>query len=94
MKKVSLYPADVYQVIDKSLLSSSDKLVLNMLYMPIIGNIAVMLYFFLQTETKNTFISCELTHKHLMTSMGITLDNLKEARLKLEGIGLLKTYYH
>ena len=55
MKKVSLYPADVYQVIDKSLLSSSDKLVLNMLYMPIIGNIAVMLYFFLQTETKNTF---------------------------------------
>ena len=94
MKKVSLYPADVYQVIDKSLLSSSDKLVLNMLYMPIIGNIAVMLYFFLQTETKNTFISCELTHKHLMTSMGITLDNLKEARLKLEGIGLLRTYYH
>ena len=43
MKKVSLYPADLYQVIDKSLLSSSDKLVLNMLYMPIIGNIAVML---------------------------------------------------
>jgi replication initiation and membrane attachment protein len=26
--------------------------------------------------------------------MGTTLDNLKEARLKLEGIGLLKTYYH
>ena len=26
--------------------------------------------------------------------MGVTLDNLKEARLKLEGIGLLKTYYH
>ena len=44
MKKVSLYPADIYQVVDKSLLSEFDKLILNMLYMPIIGNIAVSLY--------------------------------------------------
>ena len=43
MKKVSLYPADVYQVIDKSLLSETDKLILNMLYMPIIGSIAIAL---------------------------------------------------
>ena len=94
MKKVSLYPADVYQVIDKSLLSETDKLILNMLYMPIIGSIAVALYLKMQSETRNTFISPELTHHHLMTSMGTTLDNIKEARLKLEGIGLLKTYYH
>ncbi len=94
MKKVSLYPADVYQVIDKSLLSETDKLILNMLYMPIIGSIAVALYLKLQSETRNTFISPELTHHHLMTSMGTTLDNIKEARLKLEGIGLLKTYFH
>ena len=94
MKKVSLYPADVYQVIDKSLLSETDKLILNMLYMPIIGSIAIALYLKMQNETRNTFISPELTHHHLMTSMGTTLDNIKEARLKLEGIGLLKTYYH
>ena len=94
MKKVDLYPADIYQVIDKSLLSEMDKLVLNTLYMPIIGNIAVVLYLKLQSETRNTFISSELTHHHLMTSMGITLDNIKEARLRLEGIGLMKTYYH
>lgn len=94
MKKVDLYPADIYQVIDKSLLSEMDKLVLNTLYMPIIGNIAVVLYLKLQSETRNTFISTELTHHHLMTSMGITLDNIKEARLRLEGIGLMKTYYH
>lgn len=94
MKKVSLYPADVYQVIDKSLLSETDKLILNMLYMPIIGSIAIALYLKMQSETRNTFISPELTHHHLMTSMGTTLDNIKEARLKLEGIGLLKTYYH
>ena len=94
MAKVSLYPADIYQVIDKSLLSESDKLVLNMLYMPIIGNAAVVLYLKLQTEAKNSIISPELSHRHLMTSMGLTLDNIKEARLKLEGIGLMKTYYH
>ncbi len=94
MKKVSLYPADIYVVVDKSLLSEMDKLVLNMLYMPIIGNMAVSLYLKLQTEAGNTLISPELTHHHLMTSMGLTLDNIKEARLKLEGIGLLKSYYH
>ena len=94
MKKVSLYPADIYQVVDKSLLSEFDKLILNMLYMPIIGNIAVSLYLKLQSETRNTFISQELTHHHLMTCMGITLDNIKEARLRLEGIGLMKTYFH
>ena len=94
MKKVSLYPADIYVVVDKSLLSEMDKPVLNMLYMPIIGNMAVSLYLKLQTEAGNTLISPELTHHHLMTSMGLTLDNIKEARLKLEGIGLLKSYYH
>ncbi|NLC48278.1 MAG: hypothetical protein GX758_02845, partial [Tenericutes bacterium] len=93
MKSISLYPADIYQVIDKSLLSEQDKLILNMLYMPIIGNIAVMLYLKLQSEAKISYISNELTHHHLMTGMNLTLDNIKESRLKLEGIGLLKTFY-
>ena len=94
MKKISLYPADIYQVVDRSLISEMDKLILNMLYMPIIGNTAVSLYLKLQSETRNTIISPELTHHHLMTNMSITLDNIKEARLKLEGIGLMKTYFH
>ncbi len=94
MKNIALYPADIYQVIDKSLLEERDKFILNMLYMPIIGTTAVSLYLKLQSETNNTYISSELTHHHLMTSMSMSLDNLKEARLKLEGIGLLKTYYH
>ena len=94
MKNIALYPADIYQVIDKSLLSEHDRLVLNMLYMPIIGSTAVSLYLKLQSEARNTYVSKELTHHHLMTSMGTTLDNIKECRLRLEGIGLLKTYYH
>ena len=94
MKKIALYPADIYQVIDKSLLSEQDRFVLNMLYMPIIGYTAVVLYLKFQAEAKNTYFSSELTHYHLMTSMSLSLDNIKEARLRLEGIGLLKTYYN
>lgn len=94
MKNIALFPADIYQVIDKSMLSDSDMLVLNMLYMPIIGNSAVSLYMKLHTEAKDTLVSQELSHHHLMTSMSLSLDNIKESRLRLEGIGLLKTYYH
>ena len=94
MKKVALYPSDIYQVCDKSLLSEHDKLVFNMLYMPIIGNVAVSLYLKLQSEVNSgAYLSGEFTHHHLMISMSLTLDNIKEARIKLEGIGLLKTYY-
>lgn len=93
MKKVSLYPADKYQVIDKSLLNEQDRSILNNLYMPIIGYSSIVLYLKLQSEAKNTYLSGELTHHHLMTSMSLTLDNIKESRLRLEGIGLLKTYY-
>ena len=94
MRKSSLFPADIYQVINMSLLSEIDKLVLNMLYMPLIGNIAISLYLKLDSESYFNMINKEYTHHHLMTSMGLTLDNIKEARLKLEAIGLLKTYYH
>lgn len=91
---VTLLPADIYQVVDRSLLNESDKLVLSMLYMPIIGNVSVSLYLSLYNELKaNSYISVELTHHHLTTNLGINLKELKEARTKLEGIGLLKTYY-
>ena len=94
MDMVTLLPADIYQVVNKSLLNENDKLVLSMLYMPIIGNTAVTLYNILYNELKaNNFISNELTHHHLMTNLGDSLENIKIARIKLEGIGLMKTYY-
>ena len=34
----------------------------------------------------------DYTHHHLMTLMQLKLDSILDARLKLEGIGLLKTY--
>ena len=93
MNSVTLLPADIYQVVNKSLLNESDKLVLNMLYMPIIGNTSITLYNTLYNELNaNNYVSAELTHHHLMTNLGDTLDNIKEARIKLEGVGLVKTY--
>ena len=90
MNSVTLLPADIYQVVNKSLLNESDKLVLNMLYMPIIGNTSITLYNTLYNELKaNNYVSTELTHHHLMTNLGDTLDNIKEARIKLEGVGLV-----
>lgn len=93
MKDVTLLPLDIYQVVNKSLLSENDKLILTMLYMPIIGNTATILYNTLYNELKSGgFISKELNHKHLMSFTNCTLDNIKKARIALEGIGLMKTY--
>lgn len=94
MKVKSLLPADSYVVINKSLLNENDKLVLTMLYMPILGNVATTLYLTLYNELKaSNFMTDELSHYHLMTAMNIGLKDIKEARIKLEGVGLLKTYY-
>lgn len=88
-----MLPLDIYQVVNKSLLTENDKLILTMLYMPIIGNTATILYNTLYNELKrDSFISNELNHKHLMSLTNCTLDNIKKARITLEGIGLMKTY--
>ncbi len=94
MNDVTLLPIDMYQVVNKCLLNENDKLVLSMLYMPIIGNTAIALYNTLYNELKaNNYVSSEISHHHLITILGETLENIKTARIKLEGIGLLKTYY-
>ena len=93
MKKITLFPADTYEVINKSFMSENDKLVLSMLYMPIIGNLSVSLYLMLYNELSlSGYISNELSHHHLMTNLSVNLEAIKEARIKLEGIGLMKTY--
>lgn len=93
MKDTKLSPLDIYQVINKSVLDEMDKLVLTMLYMPIIGNNSVTLYLTLYSELSlNSYISRELTHHHLISITGLGPKEITEARIKLEGIGLMKTY--
>ncbi|MFD2046287.1 replication initiation and membrane attachment family protein [Ornithinibacillus salinisoli] len=62
------------------------------LYQPLIGVKAVMLY---QTLLHEMDLQQEVphqTHHTLMNYLNIPLDEIYEARIKLEGIGLLKTY--
>ncbi len=93
MDKYNLMPADTYVVFNRSIIHNGDRKILNMLYQPIIGVNAVMLYFTLWADLDKTeLISNEFTHHHLMSNMQMTTAEIVNARQKLEGIGLLKTY--
>lgn len=94
MKSVSILPADSYLVVNKSFLNENDRKLLTTLYQPIIGTVAICLYFTLWSDlNKTNIISNEFTHHHLMNSMGLKLDEIIIARKKLEALGLLKTFF-
>ncbi len=94
MDLISLLPADTYTVINKSIITEDDKQNIISLYQPLIGPIAVSLYFTLLHDIKLlNFISNDHTHYHLMVTMSSSIETIKKAREALEGIGLLKTYY-
>ena len=94
MKLITLLPADTYTVINRSIITEDDKNNLISLYEPIIGPIAVSLYFTLLRDVRITgIISDDLTHHHLMTIMKSSIEIIRIARESLEGVGLLKTYY-
>ena len=94
MKELNLSPADTYIVINKTIIENEDRTVLTMLYQPIIGPLPVMLYFSLWADLdKSELMSTEHTHHHLATKMQLSLNEIEDARKKLEAIGLLKTFY-
>lgn len=93
MDKVSLLPADIYTVVNKTILNLEDRDNLVMLYEPIMGPLAISLYLTLWRDLKNnSFKSEEYNHHHLMSIMKLDLKSIKEARCALESLGLLKTY--
>ncbi len=89
----SILPADTYVVANKSIITDQDKLILNMLYLPIIGSLPIMLYNTLLNDLdKEGLLSEELNHAHLLSNLHISNKELEDSRNLLEGIGLLKTY--
>ena len=93
MKELNLSPADTYIVVNKSVIVNEDRTILTMLYQPIIGAFACNLFFTLWMELdKNEFMSMEENHHHLISSTGLSLNELVIAKEKLEAIGLLKSY--
>lgn len=90
----TILPADTYVVINKTILSDKDRNLLIMLYQPLIGSAAISLYFTLWSYLdKLEIMSNEWTHHHLMSSLKLKLEEIIIAGEKLEGMGLIKTYY-
>lgn len=90
---LTILPADTYVVVNKTILSDSDRKILTMLYQPIVGQLPISLYLTLWSDLdKLEIMSTEFSHHHLMTSMKLNLNDIVDARKKLEAIGLMKTY--
>ncbi|MCI9585856.1 MAG: hypothetical protein HFH45_04400 [Bacilli bacterium] len=93
MEKASLLPADTYIVKNCTVLDNENRNILFKLYQPIIGSVAINLYLSLWSDLDTTqIISVEHTHHNLMTNTRLKLEDILEAREKLEATGLLKTY--
>lgn len=93
MKSI-LLPADTFIVVNKTILTEFDRRILINLYQPIIGANSISLYLSLWAFLdKNELFSIELNHHQLMTMTQFSLDDIIASREKLEGIGLIKTYY-
>lgn len=93
MKQITLLPADVYFVINKTIISEFDKKVIIDLYQPIIGPLAVSLYFSFISDLDNLELNSKIySHHHLMVNLKNGLDVIKQARESLESVGLIKTF--
>ncbi len=85
-------PADIFIVVNKTVLQDDRKILIS-LYEPLIGALAINLYNTLWTYLDHLeLMSTEYTHNTLLNTMMISLNEMLDARLKLEAIGLLKTY--
>ena len=90
----SILPADTYKVFNRAFIENKEKDILVSLYQPIIGVLAVNLYLTLTNDLSADNIESDyLPHQHLMGLMGVNLQQIVEARKKLEAVGLLKTFY-
>ncbi|SFH71114.1 replication initiation and membrane attachment family protein [Pisciglobus halotolerans] len=89
----SLSPKDGFLVRQQALLSDIDHQMLTFLYQPLIGVAAYSLYMTLWTEVeKETYWSEGNLHSELLSLLSIGIPEFYQARVKLEAIGLLKTY--
>lgn len=88
-----LLPIDRYTVVSNGLLHEYDRKIITLLYQPLIGPVSLSLYMTLWAQVEeNRLWSQTNSHHSLMSFMDLNLKFVYEARLKLEGIGLLKTH--
>lgn len=87
-----LLPVDGYVVRLHEALPANYLPSLTHLYQPLIGTKAIMLYQTLLNEEMHQDDSTPQTHHTLMNYLMLPLDKIYDARLKLEAMGLVKTY--
>lgn len=88
-----LLPIDRYTVASNGILHDYDRKVLSLLYQPLIGPVPMSLYMTLWAQVEeNRLWSQTNSHHSLMSFMDLNLSAIYDARLKLEGMGLLKSY--
>nr|WP_175991566.1 replication initiation and membrane attachment family protein [Bacillus sp. Marseille-Q1617] len=88
-----IQPIDHYTVATNGMLQDYDRKIVTFLYQPLIGAAPYSLFMSLWGEVEeNRLWSMESAHYHLMNVLSVNLQEVYEARLKLEGIGLLKVY--
>ncbi len=91
--KPTLLPADNYIVVNKSVITDNDRLILDLLYLPIIGGTSLILYNTLLNDMHGyKIVSENFNHAHLISRLHISANELEDAKNVLEAIGLLKTY--
>lgn len=74
-------------------LNDDDRHVLTDLYLPILGTEAFSLYLLLWEKIPNKeLITQRRSHAELMSLLGIDLKRFYEARIKIEALGLLRTF--
>lgn len=88
-----LVPVDRYMVRASGVLQSFDRKILTMLYQPLLGYRGFSLFMTLWSELDQDRLWGEVTTHHgIMTTMQCNLKDIHQERIKLEGIGLLKTW--
>ena len=88
-----LVPGDTYQIQSTGLIQPYFQKVTSLLYQPLIGSTAISLYTTLWSELEENRTHSKQNHHHfLMAVLNIPLREIYHARLKLEGIGLLRTF--
>ncbi len=88
-----LHPKDAYAVRRMSLLSNVDQQVLTLLYQPLIGRDAYSLYMTWWADTDEMGKGMtEALLSDVLSVQNIGIPEFYNARIRLEGLGLLKTY--
>lgn len=94
MPKANFMPQDDFLVTQAELLTDLDRKTLTYLYQPLVGAVAAALYAALWTMVKPRpmFTRDRQPHTILLGTLAVSADELYNARIRLEAVGLLKTY--